>query len=664
MTSTLNPHFISELEATPTNQITDAVDSIHSGIVKALHLAARGTYALKDTGADFDITQSSSSSVTRLAVKGGKAYRDGVLVTLGSGVGTTTNIDCAANYDPGTGAVDVTPVSGGDVYLFLVGNSSDALVLRGTNGTTGKVPELVEGDVPIAIVKVTASSADDATDRPIQYLTTSKVSNAISLGYNNSGYTEMSKITAASGGTTVEVGTAGGDFIIDNTDADKKIVMRLGSDDANTDFEVRNNSDAAKFSVDALGDTVVGRDLTITGGDINYSNAQDSTLKVAATTSTTAGRDLTIEAGSTSTNGNNIDGGDLILKAGGGDGTGTSIMTFHTKRSGTDAVVERMRIHTNGMVGIAETAPIAPLHVKYSSTDDATPALLLESTNDSSTSSPDIKLYRNSASPADNDYIGHLVFTGNNDAGTPEEIDYAHIYAIISDYTDGTEDGTLAFRTKVAGANVDVMTIKSGNVGIGTDAPAQPLHVERLSSSTENLMIRFRDSTVNAVGERIGIEGYWNTVPAGHIEWELRNTSSGASDIVFSPHSSGGTTNEVFRITSGGNVGIGTDQPNQPLTVEGTVGLKEQAAANADTAAYGQIWVKTNTPNELWFTDDAGNDVPLAAGGVNAAMAYSASDASKWAGGSPPTTVGAALDRLATWATAVNSAMGGGVGQP
>ena len=27
--------------------------------------------------------------------------------------------------------------------------------------------------------------------------------------------------------------------------------------------------------------------------------------------------------------------------------------------------------------------------------------------------------------------------------GTPEEIDYAHIYAVIGDYTDGTEDGTL-----------------------------------------------------------------------------------------------------------------------------------------------------------------------------------------------------------------------------
>lgn len=38
------------------------------------------------------------------------------------------------------------------------------------------------------------------------------------------------------------------------------------------------------------------------------------------------------------------------------------------------------------------------------------------------------------------------------------------------------------------------------------------------------------------------------------------------------------------------------------------VKIKESAAAVSDTAGYGQDWVKTATPNEKWFTDDAGND--------------------------------------------------------
>jgi len=64
----------------------------------------------------------------------------------------------------------------------------------------------------------------------------------------------------------------------------------------------------------------------------------------------------------------------------------------------------------------------------------------------------------------------------------------------------------------------------------------------------------------------------------------------------------------------GCKVGIGTTSPNQKLTIEGTMSLKEQAAANADTAAYGQLWVKNTTPCELWFTDDAGNDSQLTGG--------------------------------------------------
>jgi hypothetical protein len=45
-----------------------------------------------------------------------------------------------------------------------------------------------------------------------------------------------------------------------------------------------------------------------------------------------------------------------------------------------------------------------------------------------------------------------------------------------------------------------------------------------------------------------------------------------------------------------------------------SVSLKEQASALADTAAYGQLWVKSDTPNNLYFTNDAGNDVQITDG--------------------------------------------------
>ena len=42
--------------------------------------------------------------------------------------------------------------------------------------------------------------------------------------------------------------------------------------------------------------------------------------------------------------------------------------------------------------------------------------------------------------------------------------------------------------------------------------------------------------------------------------------------------------------------------------------IKEASDAVADTAAYGQLWVKTATPNELYFTTDAGDDIQLTSG--------------------------------------------------
>ena len=47
--------------------------------------------------------------------------------------------------------------------------------------------------------------------------------------------------------------------------------------------------------------------------------------------------------------------------------------------------------------------------------------------------------------------------------------------------------------------------------------------------------------------------------------------------------------------------------------------IKEQAAADTDITAYGQLWVKSSTPNTLQFTDDAGTDQALASIGKSVA---------------------------------------------
>ena len=76
--------------------------------------------------------------------------------------------------------------------------------------------------------------------------------------------------------------------------------------------------------------------------------------------------------------------------------------------------------------------------------------------------------------------------------------------------------------------------------------------------------------------------------------------------------------------TTNDRLGVGTTSPKTKLTVEGTITVKEQANADSDTAAYGQIWIKSNSPNDLYYTNDAGNDVRITNGTSLAAAASSA----------------------------------------
>ena len=84
----------------------------------------------------------------------------------------------------------------------------------------------------------------------------------------------------------------------------------------------------------------------------------------------------------------------------------------------------------------------------------------------------------------------------------------------------------------------------------------------------------------------------------------------------------------------GGNIAVDSNGRmivDAGQTITGTQKMVEQADADADTAAQGQIWVNTATPNELYFTTDAGDDIALTSGtsivsGFNADAAQTFND--------------------------------------
>jgi len=168
------------------------------------------------------------------------------------------------------------------------------------------------------------------------------------------------------------------------------------------------------------------------------------------------------------------------------------------------------------------------------------------------------------ATMVDGNKMGQIDFQAPLDgAGTDAILVGASIYAeadaTFSSSVNATE---LVFATAASETAAEQMRLTStGQLGINTAVPASLLHV---------------DGTV-----QVGVD----------------NTGY---DVKF------------FGATSGDYMLWDEDQDQ--LVLSGTMKIKEQADADSDTAAFGQIWVNTATPNELYFTTDAGDDIQLTTG--------------------------------------------------
>ena len=117
-----------------------------------------------------------------------------------------------------------------------------------------------------------------------------------------------------------------------------------------------SGGDAGKIRFDVDGTDVV----EIDDGGITFTNGANWEVGVAATSGTTAGKGLTVSAGSSATGSANINGGDLTLSSGGGDGTGTSKIDFKTKANGTDAAASKMQLSGAGVLTLSSGGVIVP----------------------------------------------------------------------------------------------------------------------------------------------------------------------------------------------------------------------------------------------------------------------------------------------------------------
>ncbi len=186
--------------------------------------------------------------------------------------------------------------------------------------------------------------------------------------------------------------------------------------------------------------------------------------------------------------------------------------------------------------------------------------LTLLTTDADSISGPNLRLRRDSSSPADDDNLGSVFFSGDDSAGN--ETNYAAIKTVASDVTDGTEDGY--FNISVAnGGSLDLFFGMTGAETVINDTSKD--HNFRVESNGNANML-----FVDGGNDRVGIG---TSSPSTGTTLHLNNTSTvlkiqgasgnnsyidftAANTWTIGTNTGAGVNDHSFGIVDGSNIAI------------------------------------------------------------------------------------------------------------
>ena len=169
-------------------------------------------------------------------------------------------------------------------------------------------------------------------------------------------------------------------------------------------------------------------------------------------------------------------------------------------------------------------------------------------------------------------------------------------------------NGNFGVGISIPQARLDVAggALFDSDVGIGTDTPDRPLHI-RTNTPVDGVMTIENSNAAGFAGTYFvgpggGLDGYVGVTSGGTSTWiggdGMQIGSSTGKDVIVTTGNA-----ERMRIRSNGNVGIGTSNPDFPLTIE--------SLANG-----GSIRMNSNTGGSDWHFDFTGSGLGIVETGV------------------------------------------------
>lgn len=145
-------------------------------------------------------------------------------------------------------------------------------------------------------------------------------------------------------------------------------------------------------------------------------------------------------------------------------------------------------------------------------------------------------------------------------------------------------------------------------------------HLKPVKSDVENtsLQLATEGNGAKVTGD-LTVTGTVNIKTEGTLQTNKLQSNSNGESYVGLSNDIDLVANTDIQISPGRTVYLGDSAQQGYIYVKKPMRIEEQASADNDIAGHGQLWVKSDAPNNLYFTDDTGQDVQITNDGSLAA---------------------------------------------